>query len=99
MGLAFGKGRGVAQSKGREGSSDRFVTPSDNICRQGPSLVYYHATYLFVYKFSYVVIMSIHDSALITYFLCVVLRAVHDYFLSGHFLVFVIYACCNIGSC
>ena len=33
---------------------------------RGPGLVatvYYHATYLFVYKFfSYVVIMSVHDS-------------------------------------
>ena len=30
--------------------------------------VNYHATYLFVYNFSYGVIMSVHDSALITYF-------------------------------
>ena len=35
------------------------------------TVVYYHATYLFVYKFSYVVIMPVHDSALTTYFLVV----------------------------
>ena len=41
---------------------------------RGPSLMavgYYHATYLFVYKFSYVVIMLVHDSVLIADFLVV----------------------------
>ena len=56
------------------GRSDRFAVPSDNMGRQGPSLVaivYYHATYLFVYNFSHVVIMSDHDSVLITDFFVV----------------------------
>ena len=38
---------------------------------RGPSLVaviYYHATYLFLYNFSYVAIMSFYDSAPITDF-------------------------------
>ena len=32
------------------------------------AVAYYHATHLFVYNFSYVVIMSIHNSALMTDF-------------------------------
>ena len=38
---------------------------------RGPGLVaviYYHATYLLLYNFSYVVIMLVYDSALITDF-------------------------------
>ena len=41
---------------------------------RGPGLVavvYYHATYLFVYNCSHVVIMSVHDSVLIADFVVV----------------------------
>ena len=52
---------------------------------RGPSLVgviYYHATYLFLYNFSYVAIMSFYDSAQITDFLPVFKR-VNDFFPLG----------------
>ena len=54
------------------GRSDRFAIPSDNMGRQwsgfsGRSLLSI-TTYLFVYNFSYVVIMSFHDSVLIADF-------------------------------
>ena len=51
------------------GRTDRFAAPSHNMGDRSPSvvaIVYYHAIYLFIYNFSYVVIMSVHDSALIT---------------------------------
>ena len=52
---------------------------------RGPGLVavvYNHATYLFVYNFSHVVIMSIHDSMLIAdFWWC--LRAVNDFLFLG----------------
>ena len=50
-----------------------FAAPSDNMGRKGPGLVavvYYHATYLFVYNFCNV-IMLVHDSVLIADFLVV----------------------------
>ena len=56
------------------GRSNRFAAPSDNMGDRGPGLVavvYCHATYLFVYNFSHVVIMSVHDSVLIADFLVV----------------------------
>ena len=56
------------------GRSDRFVAPSDNMGRQGLGLVavvYYHATYLFLYNFSNVAIMSVHNFVLIADFLVV----------------------------
>ena len=46
------------------------------------AVVYYHAKYLFVYDFSHVVIMSVHDSMLIADFLWC-LRAGNYIFLLG----------------
>ena len=43
------------------------------------AVVYNHATYLFVYNCSHVVIMSVHDYVLIADFLWC-LRAVNDFF-------------------
>ena len=46
------------------------------------AVVYYHASYLFIYNFSYVVKMSDHDSVLITVFWWC-LRAINDFFTIG----------------
>jgi len=51
------------------------------------AVVYCHATYPFIYKFSYVVIMSVHNPALITDFLWC-LKVVNDFFLSVSYLGF-----------
>ena len=54
---------------------------------RGPGLkavVYYHVTSLFVYNFSHVVIMSVHDTMLIAdFWWC--LRAVNDFFCVSRF--------------
>ena len=70
----------------------------------GPGLVaivYYYATYLFVLKMSYVVIMSVHVYQLIVYFLWC-LRVVNDFFFSVTYMcsmIFTVYACGHVGSC
>ena len=51
------------------------------------AVVYYHASYLFIYNFSYVVKMSDHDSVLITVFWWC-LRAINDFLLSVSYFGF-----------
>ena len=72
--------------------SDRFTSPSDNMGDRGPRLVavvYYHAFYLLVCEFSYVVIISVCVPALKKYFFWRCLLAIMIFLLSVSYFCFL----------
>ena len=67
----------------------------------GPGLVavvYYHATYLFVYNCSHVVIMSVHDYVLIADLFCGSSARIITCSYRCRTLVFIVYAYGHVGS-